>query len=473
LKVGDIIKKPIQLIIKNATYFAADKFNFGHILVENGQIKEIVADLSNEMAAETVIDAAGKHVFPGLVDCHVHFREPGYTHREDFFSGSCAAAAGGFTMVFDMPNVNPPTFDVENLRKRIALAEAKSLVDFAFYGAAGFANRCALQPLIDAGVFAFKTFLNPAPKGKEDAFFGLTVDDDGQLFLLMQEMAKTKARFVFHCENYELIKSMEKLLCERGETGFNFHYKSRPAVAEVESVATVIAFAKATGVRVGIAHITVPAACALVKQAKKEGMDIIAETCFQYLIYDESYIDKWGPYAKCNPPLRSKEQVEKLWDYVADGTISMVGSDHAPFVREEKEAGISGKIWQASSGLASIEVSLPLMLTQVAKGRLVLEQIPKLMSENICKNFGLYPKKGCIQPGADADFTIIDAAASHTIDKNTFYTKGKDIDELFDGEQVQGKVVYTIGRGRVLFADGRVNEGFAGSGVFVGLWAEE
>jgi len=113
------------------------------------------------------------------------------------------------------------------------------------------------------------------------------------------------------------------------------------------------------------------------------------------------------------------------------------------------------------------------MLTQVAKGRLVLEQIPKLMSENICKNFGLYPKKGCIQPGADADFTIIDAAASHTIDKNTFYTKGKDIDELFDGEQVQGKVVYTIGRGRVLFADGRVNEGFAGSGVFVGLWAEE
>ncbi len=458
--------KQIDLLIKNATYYANDAFHSGHILIEQEKIVAITT-AKPEVEAKNTIDAAGKYILPGIVDSHVHFRDPGRTDREDFFTGSRAAVAGGVTTICEMPITYPPVYSLEILEKRIGIAREKCIMDFAFYGAAGFANRYELQSLVENGVCAFKTFLHPAPLGREGEFVGLTVDDDGQLFMMMREAAKTDARYFFHCENYKLIENMEAWLHETKQEDYSFHYKSRPNIAETESVSTIIQLAKATGAKVGISHMSAPEACELVKRAQADGVDIVAETCFHYLTFHHGHIDQYGPYAKCNPPLRSKEDVDKLWDYVADGTISILGSDHAPFVKEEKEIGVREGIWRAYSGMPAIELFLPLMLTKVHEGRLTLTDLAKLMSENVCKLFGLYPQKGCIVPRADADLVIIDMDAAYSLSVSDMYSKAKDINLLFDGLKCQGKPVYTIGRGRILFENGTVHDELKGTGQFV------
>ena len=457
----------LQLVIKNAHYYANDTFYDGDILVKDGKIAGIVSNCCSEYNADRVIDAKGLTVLPGIVDSHVHMREPGRTDREDFYTGSQACAAGGVTTICEMPIAYPPPYSVEVLKERIRLAEEKSMVDVAFYGSAGYENRYKLQELIDAGVVGFKTFLHPAPEGREGEFIGLTVANDGELYMMLKEAAKTDGRYTFHCENAVLIKYLEEELHKNGVEDYSFHYKSRPNIAETESVSTVVQFAKDTGAKVGIVHISAPEACKIVKEAQEEGYDIVAETCFHYLAFDTSHIDKFGPYAKCNPPLRSREDVEKLWEYVMDGTISFVGSDHAPFTKEEKEKGVKEGIWKAYSGMPAIELLLPLMLKQVNEGRLTLEQMIKLISENTARNYGLFPQKGCIAVGSDADFAIVDLDQKYTIQIEDMYSHAKAINLLFDGIEVQGKPAYTILRGNVLMEKGVVNADNRGFGRFV------
>ena len=458
--------KKLQLIIKNALYYANDAFFQGHIAVDDGKIVGLSLDLP-ETNAETVIDAKGRHVLPGMVDSHVHFRDPGNPEREDFFTGSRAAVAGGVTTICEMPITRPPVNSIEVLEHRKSLAAERCITDFAFYGAAGFENRDKLQALTDSGVCAFKTFLHPAPKGREPEFIGLTVNDDGQLFMMMREAAKTGARFIFHCENYKLIEKMEEYLHDTGCRDYSFHYKSRPKIAETESVATIIQFARATGCKVGIAHISAPEACALVRQAQADGLNITAETCFHYLCFTEKDIDAKGPYAKCNPPLRSEADVQALWDYVRNGTISYIGSDHAPFIKEEKEIGKREGIWRAYSGMPAIECFLPIMLTQVNKGKLTLEQLCRLMSENTCKLFGLYPQKACISIGSDADFCIVDMEKKYQLSIARMFSKARECNELFDQLECQGSIEHTIIRGRVVFAEGVVDDSAKGHGQYV------
>jgi allantoinase len=455
-----------QLIIKNANYYADQTFFQGDILVKEGKIVSITAN-SGGVAAERVIDATGLTVLPGIVDSHVHFRDPGRPDREDFYTGSCAAAAGGVTTFCEMPLACPPPNNPLNLQNRIDLGEEKSLVDFAMFGAAGFENIAQFNALLKMGVVAFKTFLHPSPLGREVEFEGLTVGDDGQLFLMLEQGAKTGGRFFFHCENAALIAALEKQLHALGQEGNDFHYKSRPSVAEVQSVETILRFARATGCKVGIVHITVPEACELVKQAQAEGVDVIAETCFHYLVYHHRHIDEYGPYAKCNPPLRSEAEMEKLWDYLKDGTITMIGSDHAPFIAEEKSIGLTEGIWKAYSGMPAIELLLPIMLDQVNKGRLHLSQLVPLISENTARIHGLFPRKGVIQVGADADFAIVDMQREYTLRLAEMYSQAKEINKLFDGTKVKGKPVYTIVRGRVLMQEGKVAVENRGYGQYV------
>lgn len=456
-----------QLLIRNARYFAADSFFDGDILVQNGEIAAITAPGLCNAQAERVIDATGMHVLPGVIDSHVHFRDPGRPDREDFYTGSLAAAAGGVTTFCEMPLSIPPPNNLPNLENRIRLGEERSIVDFALFGAAGFANTDQFQKLLDAGIIAFKTFLHPAPEGREGEFEGLTVNDDGQLFLMMEEAAKTDGRFFFHCENAKLIAALEKRLHEQGREGYEFHYLSRSELAEVQSVETIIRFAKATGCRVGIVHISVPEACELVKQAKRDGLDIVAETCFHYLVYSHRDIDRLGPYAKCNPPLRGEADVARLWDYLLDGTITMIGSDHAPFIESEKEIGVTAGIWRAYSGMPAIEMLLPIMLNQVSAGRLELTHLTRLLSENTARLYGLFPRKGCINIGADADFAIVDMAKQYTVGIDQMYSKSRAINKLFDHTQIKGKPMYTVVRGRVLMEDGRVHTDNRGYGQYV------
>jgi len=459
-----------ELLLKNARYFSQEHFCDGDILVKDGRIAVIAAAGSPELAqarAERTLDLSGLTVLPGIIDSHVHFRDPGRPDREDFFTGSRAAAAGCVTTFCEMPLAIPPPNSLTNLQNRISLGERRSVIDFAMFGAAGYENRDAFQALLDAGVVAFKTFLHPAPAGREQEFAGLTVEDDGQLYRMLAEGSQTGGRFYFHCENAKLIAELEKQLHAAGTEDYSFHYRSRSELAEVQSVETILRFAKATGCKVGIVHISAPEACKLVKKAQKKGLDVIAETCFHYLTYDHSHIDRFGPYAKCNPPLRSRESVEQLWEYVLDGTISYIGSDHAPFTESEKEIGVQGGIWKAYSGMPAIELLLPLMLRHVADGRISLERLAPLLTENTARAYGIFPQKGWIGVGADADFAVVDMDQQYTIRIDDMKSKAKAINKLFDGETTIGRPIYTIVRGRVVMDRGVIDDSAEGYGRFV------
>lgn len=469
----------IDLCIKNALYYGENQFQQGHILIKQGKIVDILPmeqweqleqsleQFLAEADGQQIIDGTGLLVFPGFIDSHVHFRDPGQTEKEDFFSGSQAAAAGGFTTVCDMPNVVPCCSSSVALQERIADAEKKSVVDFGFYGAAGFGNFSQLAALNEIGITGFKTFLQPGPKGQEDNFSGLVAYDDGELWLLMNQTAKIGTRHFFHCENYRIIEKMSAYLKEQGRVDYSFHYQSRPNIAEAQSIATVLQFAKATRQKVGICHISTVEGCELIKKAKADGIDVVAETCFHYLAYSNKAIDQYGPFAKCNPPLRSQEDVDGLWNYIADGTLDMIGSDHAPHQYEEKLAGVNGEIWKAPSGIPSIEAFAPTMLNQVANGKLSVEQLARLLSENTAKVFGLYPRKGCIQVGSDADMTIIDLQQNDCLDISKMYTKARKNNVMFDGLPVQGKVLYTIVRGNIIMEHGIVAERKKGWGRYI------
>lgn len=462
-------KERYNLLIKDAVYFGQNQFRQGHILVRDEKIVHILprdSDVSQVEAAH-VIEGEGLLVFPGFIDSHVHFRDPGSPAKEDFFTGSCAAAAGGFTAVCDMPNVTPCTSTAAALAAKIADVEKKSVIDFGFYGAAGFGNFDQLSLMNEIGITGFKTFLQPGPKGQEENFSGLVAYDDGELWRLMNETAKIGTRHFFHCENYKIIEKMAAYLHDIGAEGYDFHYQSRPNIAEVQSIATVLQFARVTGQKVGICHISTAEGCELVRKAKAAGVDVVGETCFHYLVYSHDAIDKYGPFAKCNPPLRSQADVDGLWEYIADGTIDMIGSDHAPHQYEEKLVGIDKEIWKAPSGIPSIEAFIPIMLNQVAKKRLTIEQLVRLVSENTAKVFGVYPQKGCIAPGSDGDFTIINLQEETVLDISKMYTKSRKNNVMFDGTNVQGKICYTIVRGNVIMENGVVNPAQKGWGRYL------
>ena len=444
-----------DLALRRADYYSDGKHYQGCILVKDGKIAEIVAPDAVVDAAK-VIDAAGLVVLPGLIDTHVHFREPARPDKEDYYSGTRAAAAAGFTTICEMPTTFPPLDTQTILLQRRKLATGHAITDYAFYGAASFSNLEHLQELADAGVCAFKTFLNYGAAGISKEARGYSVHDDGELYLLLQEIAKTGLRCCFHCENYAIIEHLEQKAHVQRDEAYHFHYLTRPNVTEAQAVATVLQLAKATGAKVGICHISTAEACQLVRQAQKEGLDVTAEICYHYLVFDASAIDIYGPYAKCNPPLRSKADVMALWDALADGTATILGSDHAPHTKKEKERGCCEGIWQAPSGIPTIEAFLPFMLTAVNQGRLTFAQLSQYLAANAARLFGFYPQKGIIEVGSDGDFTIVDPSVSYQFTISNMVSKARENGIIFEGTPCQGKVIYTICRGKILLMDGNL-----------------
>ena len=444
-----------DLALRRADYYSDGQRYQGCILVKNGKIVEIVAP-DAAVDAEQVIDVAGFVVLPGLIDTHTHFREPARPDKEDYYSGTRAAAAAGFTTICEMPTTFPPVDSTTVLEQRHKLASGRALTDYAFYGAASFANRKHLQELADTGICAFKTFLNYGAAGISKEACGYSVHDDGELYLLLQEVAKTGLRCCFHCENYAMIEHLEENAHAQGEEAYSFHYLTRPNVTEAQAVATVLQFAKATGAKVGICHISTAEACQFVRQAQKEGLDVTAEICYHYLFFDTDAIDTYGPYAKCNPPLRSKADVAALWEALADGTATVLGSDHAPHIKDEKEKGCTEGIWRAPSGIPTLEAFLPFMLTAINQGRLTFAQLSKYLAANAARLFGFYPQKGVIEIGSDGDFTIVDPRTLYQFSMSNMVSKARENATIFEGASCQGKLVYTICRGNILLADGKL-----------------
>ncbi len=443
-----------DLVIRSGTIVTADGIHRAAVAVLDGKIAAIDRDDAMPEARE-VIMAMGKHILPGLIDTHVHLREPGHIEREDWLTGTQAAAAGGITTVLEMPLAVPPVHSVETLQERAKLVEPKSVVDFGLYSGANIDNLDQIESLAEAGAVAFKTFRTRAPRGRERELVGICSPDAGQTLLVMERIARTGRLHVIHAEDQQILDITVDRVQRSGRRDGRAHAISRPEVVEAASVAQCIELARATGARVQLAHTSSPAALSMIAQAKLEGLQVTAETCPHYLFFTEETLDRWGPYAKCNPPLRSKEAQDALWEAVRTGVVDVIGTDHAPFSVEEK-APFVNDIWGAFAGIPGLEQFLPLLLTAVAEGRLTLLQLVKLTSENAARLFGLWPRKGNVAVDADADLTIVDTTVERTCDHRILYTKARNVALIYDGLWLRGWPVTTIVRGQVVMRDGKV-----------------
>lgn len=419
------------------------------LAVNEGRIVEMLSPAAIPAAGKH-IDARGLTVLPGFIDTHVHLRSPGNAEREDPVSGTSAAAAGGITTLLEMPISLVPANSADGLTQRASAIQEGALIDFGLYGAAGFQNIDRIAELADAGAVAYKTFLTAPPAHREGEFFGLWCLDYADLRDVLFETAKTGLRHSFHCENYPMLETLTRRLVDAGRTDGRAHAESRPAIVEDTSVAILIALAAETGTPVEVVHLSSPRAAQLVQEAKARGLDIIAETCPQYLFFTWQALEKHAGLAKCNPALRSEAEVAALWPYLYDGTLDFIGSDHSPFLRHEKNGP---NIFTIPPGIPGLESMAPLMLTAVNQGRLTLPALVRLMSARAAQVFRL-PGKGTIAIGHDADITLVDLNAKWTFEPAKCLSKSRESMGVVEGMPMQGRVVQTIVRGVTVYQDG-------------------
>ena len=438
-----------DLVIKEGRVAVSSSLRTCAIASKAGRVTWIGSN-SNAPKAQRTIDASGLVVLPGVIDVHVHMRDPGATYKEDFRSGTSAAAAGGITTVFDMPNNSPPTKDLGSFRLKAKAAEEKAIVDYALYGLLTRGSSREIAPLVRSGVVGFKCYMaettgSLAPQSEDE---------------IRQELAlvgRAGMRVSVHAEDNSVIQERISKLREIGRTEAMAHYESRPEMAEERAVRRAISLSREAKCDLHIAHLSSAAGASEVRAAKRSrhrgGADVTAETCPQYLLLDKGDYAEKGSLMKANPSVKRREDKLALWRAVRDGTIDMIATDHAPHTIEEKTSGAS--IFDRASGFPGLETSVALMLTCVSRGLLSLSRYVHLTSKGPAKAWGLYPKKGRIAVGADADFTIVDTRREWKIDPAKFQSKAKF--SPFDGFDVKGAAVYTIVRGSVVMEDGHID----------------
>lgn len=406
-----------DLLIKNGTLVSGEGEVLMDIAVLNGKIAAQLTP-GQDIDAREVIDAKGLHVFPGIVDGHCHMRDPGRMEREDFWTGTQAAAAGGITTVCEMPISIPPVYTAEILKQRAETVQPRALIDFALYGTAGFENLDEIQGLADAGAVAFKTYLHPAEPGREKEFTGLICPDSGSQYEAMEAVAKTGRRHCLHCETNEMVMMFTEKMKKSGRTDGLVHTESRPSVCEDSSVALSLAIGAVVDASMVICHMSSAGAVQLVKEAKARGVDVMAETCPSYIFMSDEYLSEFGPYAKNNPPLRSEGNRQELWDYIYDGTIDYIATDHSPWRPESKDGGI----FTANSGIASFDMFLPVMIDAINRDVISYSKAVAMLSEKPADVFGLRDK-GHLKPGFDADFVLVNMQGEFVFDMKKSYSK--------------------------------------------------
>jgi len=381
------------LVIRGGTVVAPDGIRPADLLVAGGRITALLPP--GEPAPGAVLDAAGCLVLPGAIDAHVHFRAPGLTHKEDWPSGSAAAVAGGVTTVLDMPNVRPATVGAEALAAKAQLVAGRSRCDYGFYGGLAAGQLGALAELAAGGVIGFKVFL-----GETTA--ALPPPDDGELLLGLGLAARLGLRTMVHAENGAILQWAARTPPPPEASALRRHGLRRPAVAEVEAVARACLLAREAAAGLCIAHLSTAGGAEAVRRAKADGADVRAEACLHHLLLTEEEAEACGALAQVNPPLRAPADRAALWRAIEDGTVDEVGSDHAPHTAQEKAGP------EPPAGFAGVQNLLPHLL---GDARLGLRRLVELTAEGPARTWGLWPRKGRLAAGADADLALVRPAA--------------------------------------------------------------
>lgn len=442
-----------DLVVRSRRILTGGGWLDGAIAVAGEQIAGLFT-APHAPAGRRMIDAGEMPVIPGLVDTHCHLRDPGFTHKEDFTAGTRAAAAGGVTTVLDMPNVQPPTNTVENLRAHLANAAAKSLIDFGHNAAGTIPENIAA--LAAAGATAFKVFMM-ADIGRDYPHMpGIAVDDHATLYRICEEVAKTGRPLFIHPHDQALYDLFVRRAWERwgrGPESYARAWRDGDGVVLDSGIATMLRFQRSTGVRLHVLHLSTTGGCALVRAAKAEGRAVTAELNPFALFVTNTWeaVERLGPY--CLGFWIPERDARAIWEALIDGTADVIGTDHAPHTREEKEIGWTD-MFAAPGGMPIIEHYLSLLLTEVNAGRVSLERVVELCCTNPARLVGFYPRKGVIAPGADADLVVLDLQRRETITAaRSHYKCGWT---PLEGREVQGVPVMTILRGRVIAEHGVV-----------------
>ena len=450
----------VDLVIKNGYIVSPASTMRGHLVIDQGKVLGLVLRDGDIPEARETIDAEGKYVLPGLIDPHVHFRQPGVERKEDWRHGSAAAVCGGITTVIDMPNVLPPTADVDALQQKLSLADGNAYCDYASYAVLVEGSMPNIRPLADAGVAGFKIFMG-------ETIGNIPAPTDGEILDQWRVLSEIGVRCGVHAEDNSILFYVRKQLQDAGRTDPLAFLESRPAVAEAEAVQRAILFAQEAGSRLMIYHTSAKQSVGIIRRGKADGVDVMAETGPHYLLFDGRDMVRMGlgSMLRMNPPIRTRDHGEALWQGLLDGTIDVIGTDHSPHTPEEKQYdNRMGDIWKPQSGWAGVEYNVPVMLTQVAQGRMTINHYVKVQSENPAKAWSLWPRKGNLDVGADADVTIVDLGKHGVVDQTKGHSKNPNTP--FHGFHVQGLPIYTIVRGQVVAKDGEL-VGQNPRGVFV------
>lgn len=436
-------------------------FTGGHVITPEGRLgpdaavavdNGCIAAVGSRNAlgeASREIDLDGRYLLPGIVDDHVHTREPGDEHKEDWETATRAAAAGGVTTLIAMPNTDPMVDSPEILETVFGIADERALVDFQSYAVMTSGNHDRVRELAHAGAAGFKVFLGTT-------FGEIEPPDDGELVAAMNALADTGKRVGFHEENDEILTYLEEQAKSDGRNHPKEHARSRPVIAEAEAVSRTTLFSEYTGCPVHMFHLSSGSAAEIVTRGKNKGINVSAETCPHYLWFTDDVFEEKGDLARIQPPIRDSEERARLWrDGILGKGVDCIATDHAPHTDEEK--GLDDPFentWMSTSGAVGLETQVPAMLTFIDNGDLSLERWIQMHSRRPAKLWGMYPEKGSLRVGTDADFTVVDPNVEWTLNRKEL--RSRSTGTPFHEETFTGQVSMTVVRGEIVFETGEV-----------------
>ncbi len=450
-----------DLVLRQGIVVTADGRRHADIAVRDGSIVAIDDLIAKERARET-IDAAGCFVAPGFIDPHVHMSLPasGTVSSDDFSTGTIAAACGGVTTIIDFTTQQRGASLEQAVAARRSEADGKVAIDYGLH-----------VTVLDAGERTLSEIARLAQDGCPSIKVYMTYAgalDDAALVRVMDAAATCGALTLVHAENHQIVTYLTQRLLREGRTSPASHPLARPPFAESEAVTRAIALARATAASIYIVHVSCQESLAAIAQARADGLPVFAETCPHYLLLsDEEYARPGFAGAKyvMTPPLRPRRNWQPLWDGLAGGTLDVVATDHCPWMYETQKSRGKSRFDLIPGGIAGVETRASLLFCEgVNKGRLTLERFVEVLSTNPARIFGLYPRKGTIAPGSDADLVIFDPLATGTIEQSKLH---QHVDyTVFEGWPLLGQPVLTLSRGRVVARNGQF-VGEVGHGRFV------
>ena len=417
----------MSILLKGAKVYTDNKFINADIIIENGNIVS-VGEAVSSFAGE-IIDCSGKYIFPGFVDVHVHFREPGFSYKETIKSGSTAASKGGYTSVCTMPNLNPCPDSKENLKLQLDLIKNDAVINVYPFGTITKGEKG--EELAD-----LEEISNDVIGFSDD---GRGVQNDEMMLSAMMKAKELGKIISAHCEVNDLLYGG---YIHDGEYAKINGHKGICSESEWKQIERDIELCKKTGVKYHVCHISAKESVDIIRKAKSDGVDITCETGPHYLVMNDMMLKDEGRF-KMNPPIRSEEDRLALLEGILDGTVDMIATDHAPHSKEEKSKGLAG----SNMGITGLETSFPIMYTKLVKNNIIsLEKLVYIMSIAPAERFGIVSG---IKAGNKADICVFDLDDEYTINPDTFISMGKATP--FEGEKVKGKCILTICNGQIAY----------------------